>query len=104
MSLKNYLRSLKFSYTTYNFFHRQQLQHNQQAYLMYGLKQSLHSSISSDKFKGMPADLDLPWLDVGFDPKELEHKLRDAELSEEAKICVREWPVKGYAILEKFFS
>jgi ectoine hydroxylase len=104
MSLKNYLRSLKFSYTTYNFFHRQQLQHNKQAYLLYGFKQSLHSSISSEKFKDLPADLDLPWLDVGFEQGQLEKKLSANDFSEDAKNCIREWPVKGYAILNRFFT
>lgn len=103
-SLKNYLRSLKFSYTTYNFFHRHQLQHNKKAYLLYGLKQSLHSSLSSEKFKNMPADLDTPWLDGGVNELELEDKLNKAGFSNEVKDAIRNWPKKGYAILERFFS
>ena len=51
--LVDFLRSLKLTYSGYNFLHGSQLEHNKVPYKNVGLRKQLFQSISSKNFKGL---------------------------------------------------
>src|ERR1700751_1341266 len=101
--LIDFLRSLKVTYTAYNFLHTNQLAHNKAPYKHAGLRKQLFESISSKDFKGFPVG-EIPWLDKNISANEIKKKLQNTDFSEEKKQAILQWKENGYVILKNFFS
>lgn len=101
--LVDFLRSLKLTYTTYNFLHGSQLEHNKAPYKNVGLRKQLFQSISSKDFKGLPIG-NIPWMDKDVTVDEIKRKLEQTNFSEEVKQAILSWKENGYIILKNFFS
>jgi ectoine hydroxylase len=99
----DFLRSLKLTYTTYNFLHASKLEHNKAPYKNAGLRKQLFQSISSKDFEGLPVG-DIPWMDKDVSLEEIKQKLQRTNFSEEVKQAILSWKENGYIILKNFFS
>lgn len=94
----NSLRSYKFPYIVYNFFHKKKLKHNIPLFKKYGLKKKYYSSISGKDFKGLPEN------ERHFDLDKVRSSVFYKTLSEENQKSVDAFDEKGYAILKGFLS
>jgi ectoine hydroxylase len=101
--LKDFLRSLKVTYSAYNFLHSEGLEHNRGPYKDAGMKKFLFQSISSKDFSHLPGG-DIPWMDKDVSTEDIRKKLAATGFSEEIKGSVLSWKENGYAILPKFFD
>src|SRR6201998_1780959 len=95
--LVDFLRSLKLTYTTYNFLHTSKLEHNKAPYKNAGLSKQLFQSISSKDFEGLPMG-DIPWMDKDFTAEEIKNKLAQTNFSDEEKQAILSWKENGYII------
>jgi phytanoyl-CoA hydroxylase len=94
----SFLKRLRFIYGLYNFFHKKQLVHNLPVYEKYGLDKKYYSSISSKDFKqvnGNSAEVSV---------NDIHHTKAFQQLSAEDQRSLKEFDIKGYAILKRFFS
>ncbi|MBS1646234.1 MAG: phytanoyl-CoA dioxygenase family protein [Bacteroidetes bacterium] len=101
--LIDFFRSLKITYTAYNFIHSKKLAHNKAPYRQAGLRKLLFESISSKDFKNFPQG-DIPWLDKDISPEEIQKKVQASSFSEGTKEALLSWKENGYLILKNFFS
>jgi len=101
--LKDFLRSLKVTYSAYNFLHKEGLEHNRGPYKDAGMRKFLFQSISSKDFAGLPQG-EIPWMDKEVSREEIEKKLAGTDFSDETKNSIRAWKENGYIILPKFFD
>jgi hypothetical protein len=99
----DFLRSLKLTYTTYNFLHASKLAHNKAPYKNAGLRKQLFQSISSKDFINMPVG-EIPWMDRGISIEEVKQKLQQTNFSDDIKNQIIEWKENGYLVLKNFFS
>lgn len=96
------LRSFKFTYELYNYFHKLKLKHNLPLYKKYGLGKKYYSSVSSEDFKHLPSEKNLydrldSRTDMLVDP-------RYQSLQYDGKEALLSWSEDGYVILKNFFS
>lgn len=101
--LKDFLRSLKVTYSAYNFLHAKDLEHNRGPYKDAGMRKFLFQSISSRDFVGLPPG-EMPWLDREVSKEEIKQKLSATNLPETTRESILAWKENGYAILPKFFD
>jgi len=101
--LKDFLRSLKVTYSAYNFLHAKDLEHNRGPYKDAGMRKFLFQSISSRDFAGLPQG-EIPWLDKEVKAEEIKTKLAATSFLDETKSTLLAWKENGYAILPKFFD
>jgi len=101
--VKDFLRSLKVTYSAYNFLHAKDLEHNRGPYKDAGMRKFLFQSISSRDFSGLPQG-EIPWLDKEIKTEEIKTKMAATSFSEETKNAILAWKENGYAILPKFFD
>ncbi len=101
--LKDFLRSLKVTYSAYNFIHAKDLEHNRGPYKDAGMRKFLFQSISSRDFAGLPKG-EIPWLDKETSTDDIKKKLSVTNFSEETKATILSWKDNGYAILPGFFD
>src|SRR6202008_464055 len=101
--LVDFLRSLKLTYTTYNFLHASKLEHNKAPYKNAGLRKTLFQSISSKDFEGLPTG-DIPWMDKDVSTEEVKQKLKDTNFTDDVKEQILSWKENGYMILKNFFT
>ncbi|MBS1651460.1 MAG: phytanoyl-CoA dioxygenase family protein [Bacteroidetes bacterium] len=99
----DFLRSLKITYTVYNFFNKSKLHHNKKPYLKFGIKKPLYKGISSRNFSSLNAN-DTPWLDNEISFNEIKQKLDNTSFSEEVKTAILQWKENGYIVLNNFIS
>lgn len=96
--LKDFLRSLKVTYATYNFLHSSGLEHNRGPYKDAGMKKFLFTSISSKDFAHLPAG-DIPWMDKASET-EIKTKVEGSKFSPEIKSKLVSFAENGFMILE----
>jgi ectoine hydroxylase len=101
--LTDFLRSLKVTYSTYNFLHKSGLEHNRSPYKDAGMRKFLFSSISSRDFAGLPQG-EIPWLDKKVPVEDIKQKLSQTDFSEGTKQSILDWKDNGFAILNKFLD
>lgn len=101
--LKDFLRSLKITYSAYNFLHQDGLEHNRGPYKDAGMRKFLFQSISSKDFAGLPEG-DIPWMDRSISQNEIRKKLDSTNFTETVKKSILDWKENGYIILENFFD
>lgn len=99
--LKDFLRSLKITYSAYNLLHAQGLEHNRGPYKDAGMRKFLFQSISSRDFAGLPPG-EIPWMDKNITAEEIRKKVDATSFSEPVKQALRDWKDNGYLILNKF--
>ncbi|KUG06761.1 phytanoyl-CoA dioxygenase family protein [Solirubrum puertoriconensis] len=101
--LRNQLRSLKLTYTVYNFLHQRKLRHNEQLYRRYGLRKRVYQSVSSDDFKALGAG-EPPRFDV-HDSRQVAASYPGFEqFSLAIQEGIRSWSERGYMVLRGFFT
>src|SRR5579872_1122315 len=100
--VKDFLRSLKVTYSAYNFLHASQLEHNKTPYKNVGLKKLLFRNISSKDFANMPPG-DIPWMDKEISTEEIKKRLDASHFPEQTKNEILNWKENGYLILRNFF-
>lgn len=98
-AIKDFLRSLKITYSAYNFIHSKNLEHNRGPYRDAGVKKFLFQSISSKDFSHLPAG-DTPWIDH-TNSEEIKNRLSTTNFSEEIKKKIVAFEQDGFMILEK---
>jgi ectoine hydroxylase len=101
--VKDFLRSLKVTYSAYNFLHKSGLEHNRGPYKDAGMRKFLFQSISSKDFAGLPQG-EIPWMDKNVNGEEIKNKLASKNFPEEIKKSILEWKENGYIILHKIFD
>lgn len=101
--LKDFLRSLKVTYSTYNLLHKSGLEHNRGPYKDAGMRKFLFQSISSRDFAGLPQG-EIPWMDKAVSADEIKQKLAQTNFTEDVKQSILDWKENGYAILNKFLD
>ncbi len=101
--LKDFLRSLKVTYSTYNFLHKSGLEHNRGPYKDAGMRKFLFTSISSRDFAGLPQG-EIPWMDKEISDEEINKKLAATDFNAEIKKSILDWRNNGFAILNKFLD
>ena len=99
----DFLRSLKLTYTTYNFLHASKLEHNKAPYKNAGIRKQLFQSISSKDFTGMPVG-EIPWMDRNVTTEEVKQKLQQTNFSDDVKEQILNWKENGYLVLNNFLS
>jgi ectoine hydroxylase-related dioxygenase (phytanoyl-CoA dioxygenase family) len=102
MSLKNFLRRFKFSFSLYNLFNPQKLSHIQREYKKRGIGKFYFSPVSSSDFKNFPAEK--PWLDEKNSKEVLPANPIFKNLDFNKQQSLLSWSDNGYAILNNFFS
>lgn len=98
-SLKDFLRSLKVTYSAYNFLHSSGLEHNRGPYKDAGMKKFLFQSISSKDFSHLPPG-DIPWVDKHLSEVEIVAKIEASGFDEKVKEKIRGFERDGFMILE----
>jgi ectoine hydroxylase len=101
--LKDFLRSLKITYSAYNLMHADGLEHNRGPYKDAGMRKFLFQSISSRDFAGLPQG-DIPWMDRDVSEQEIGKKIEQAAFSPQVAEALRGWKENGYLVLNKFLS
>lgn len=101
--LKDFLRSLKITYSAYNFLHAAGLEHNRGPYKDAGMRKFLFQSISSKDFSHLPQG-EIPWMDKDISEDEIRKKVEATSFSAPVKQSLLAWKENGYAILEKFLD
>src|SRR5438309_11926050 len=82
--LTDFLRSLKVSYSAYNFLHTGNLEHNKGPYKDAGVKKFLFQNISSKDFAGQGYG-DIPWMDRDISSEEIKSKLDKTDFPDDVK-------------------
>ena len=100
--LIQFLRGFKATYIFYNFLHRKELLHNENAYKSADIKRPLFWTLSSEDFKD--ADNTSPWLDQPNALEQLKMLPKYAEFTPVLQEKLVGWVNDGYIILEDFFS
>ena len=99
--MKEFLRRFKFTYALYNFFHKDELIHNEAVYKKLGIQKKYYSSVSSKDFNGLSGSFHD---DMSID----KHKLAQCHiykmLNDEDKQSLDQYEEQGYAILKKYVS
>ena len=94
------LKRLKFLYSLYNFFHKDQLIHNVPIYKKLGLNKRYYSPVSSKDFKNLPA--------LSQDEKNHSIDVKDSRLFREGDEATKEsilsFEEQGFAILTEYLS
>ncbi len=94
------LKRLKFLYSLYNFFHKDQLVHNVPIYKKLGLNKRYYSPVSSKDFKNIPAAIQKA--------QEYFVDLKDTALfkngDEDSRRSILNFEKEGFAILKKHLS
>lgn len=101
--LKDFLRSLKITYSAYNLLHAAGLEHNRGPYKDAGMRKFLFQSISSRDFAHLPQG-ETPWMDKDISEEQIRKKVEATSFSGPAKQALLGWKENGYAILEKFLD
>jgi hypothetical protein len=101
--LKDFLRSLKVTYSAYNFIHARDLEHNRGPYKDAGMRKFLFQSISSKDFKGLPQG-EIPWMDRDVTEGEVKSRLSKTSFSQETQNAILSWKENGYMILPGFLK
>lgn len=101
--LKDFLRSLKITYSAYNLLHSSGLEHNRGPYKDAGMRKFLFQSISSKDFAGLPQG-EIPWMDKDIPAGEIRQKVEATSFSPAVKQSLLGWKSNGFAILEKFLD
>ena len=101
--LIDFLRSLKVTYSAYNFLHTANLEHNRGPYKDAGVKKFLFRNISSKDFAGL-APGDIPWMDKDVSKDEIKNKLSETDFSDNVKNALLSWKENGFAVLDNFFD
>ncbi len=101
--LKDFLRSLKVTYSAYNLLHGDELEHNKGPYKDAGMRKFLFQSISSRDFAGLPPG-EIPWMDKEVSAEEIRKKVEAKDFKPEVNNALLSWKENGFAILPKFFD
>ena len=101
--LKDFLRSLKITYSAYNLLHAAGLEHNRGPYKDAGMRKFLFQSISSRDFAHLPQG-ETPWMDKDISEELIRKKVEATSFSGPVKRALLGWKENGYAILEKFLD
>jgi len=104
-SMVDFLRRFKLSYTIFNFFNQDKLQHNRAGYKKFGLRRALYLPLETSIFANIGfAREDLPWLDRFHDLESLEQSPGFRALEQVPQKRARFWHQNGYLILNNFFD
>jgi phytanoyl-CoA hydroxylase len=97
----NIFKRFKISYAVYNFFHRNELVHNELQYKKLGLSKKYYSSISSKDFEGLPGSNSIiPTIDDSI----LSRSKLYHTLSSSSKESLLQYTQNGFAVLENYLS
>lgn len=97
--MKEFIRSFRFTYALYNYFHKKELVHNEAVYKAIGLDKKYYSSISSKDFAGLPGS---NHDEIHTDLQQLQQVPLYQELSAEDQESLNHYDANGFAILQKF--
>jgi ectoine hydroxylase len=97
-----FLRGFKLTYILYNFLHRKELKHNQDAYKNADFKKPLFWTLSSEDFTEL--ENPSPWLDQSDALEKLKTHPKYVEFSPVLQEKLVGWVESGYIILDNFFS
>lgn len=101
--VKDFLRSLKITYSAYNLLHASGLEHNRGPYRDAGMRKFLFQSISSKDFNGMPQG-EIPWMDKIVSQEEIDAKISATAFAPSVQEQLRHWKDNGYLVLNKFLD
>ncbi|MBK7039642.1 MAG: phytanoyl-CoA dioxygenase family protein [Bacteroidetes bacterium] len=97
--MKEFLRRFKFTYALYNFFHKNELIHNEAVYNKIGLHKKYYESVSSKDFQHLPGS---NHDELKLDFKKLENCALYQQLDETDRLSLKQYDENGYAVLKQF--
>jgi len=100
--INQWIRKFKPAYELYNFFKKEQLEHNLSKYQKYGIQKKYYSSVSSSDFEGLESP---PNIHDKQNTKDTLPKLAPFnKLSAQRQSELLQWSDEGYVVLKGFFS
>lgn len=101
MSLRDKLKRFKFFHWLYNLWHIRELQHNREAYRLYGIHKPLFASVSSKDF---PDKESKAWLDIAESSEAAPSKKKFYTFSPAIQKKILRWSSDGYLIINGLFG
>jgi len=100
--INQWIRKFKPAYEFYNFFKREQLEHNLSKYKKFGIQKKYYSSVSSNDFEGLDSPLNVH---DQYNSRDTLPKI-DAfnQLSSKRQAELLSWSDNGYVVLKGFFN
>lgn len=93
------IRRFKLAYSVYNFFHRKELRHNEDAYKKLGLNKKYYSPVSSRDFAAFKHDHD-----IVIHPEKIQSTPLFNTVNDTSKKSLLDFDKNGFAVIENFIS